>query len=356
MPPPIIVIGAGVLGLSTAIVLQQRLASTPIIIIAAELPTDPHPTADYASMWAGAHYRPIPRSTPQLQEEADLAMQTADEMKRIAKDYPEDEAGVKVMRGVEYLEAPTAEVLELKTGDLYAGVDDGFRILENEELPEGVKWGCEYQTYCVNVSVYCRWVMREFQRRGGRVIQYRLKDVREAFELAERMKLGMRGVTKVVNCSGRNFDQDSNMQIIRGQTVLVKQQYHETITRQNADGSWAFLIPRPGGGGTIMGGSKEVGDFETRVRPQTRKTLLQQAARYFPDFVESVEKLDIMQDNVGRRPWREGGLRIEIENLDSGQIIIHGYGAGGRGYELSWGAARKIADIAIVHLTQRSSL
>lgn len=263
---------------------------------------------------------------------------------------------MQFVRGVEYLETSPEENLKLRTGDVYAGVDDRFRVLGKEELPEGVKWGCEYETYCVNVPVYCRWLMRDFQESGGRVIQYKLENAREAFEVVERLKLGMGVVTSVVNCSGRNFDQDSKMQIIRGQTVLVKQQYHQTVTRQNADGSWAFLIPRPGGGGTLVGGSKEIGDFETRARPQTRETLLQQAARYFPEFVDSVEKFDVLQDNVGRRPWRDGGPHIETEYPDSGRAIIHGYGAGGRGYELSWGAAAKIADLVVCSSKPRSTL
>jgi L-2-hydroxyglutarate oxidase LhgO len=49
---PIIIIGAGVLGLTTASTLLSRCPETTILIIASELPTDP-PTswsADYASM------------------------------------------------------------------------------------------------------------------------------------------------------------------------------------------------------------------------------------------------------------------------------------------------------------------
>ena len=340
----IVVIGAGVIGLSAATLLQNRLPHAQIIIIAAEVPTDPAPSADYASPWAGAHYRPIPRSTRQLNEEAELGMQTAKVMKVIARETPE--AGVGLMKGVEYLESPPPENLRLKTGDVYAGPDDTFRVLEQNGLPDGVKWGCEYESYCVNVPVYCRWLLRRFQEGGGRVVQHKLERVDQAFEVAEGL-VGVGRVNKVVNCSGRNFDTDEKMRIIRGQTVLVKQQYDRTVTRQCADGSWAFLIPRPAGGGTIVGGSKEVEDFETRARPETRDKLLHEAVRHFPEFVDNVDNFDIVKDNVGRRPWREGGMRIETEQLSRGWTIVHGYGAGGRGYELSWGAAAKIVDLLV---------
>lgn len=32
-------------------------------------------------------------------------------------------------------------------------------------------------------------------------------------------------------------------------------------------------------------------------------------------------------------------MRLEKEEVGEGRIIMHAYGAGGRGYELSWGVA-----------------
>ena len=344
MPPNehILVIGAGVTGLTTATLLQKHFPNNTITIIAAETPTTASPTADYASMWAGAHYRPIhPLSTAQLRDEHKMAMRTAEIMTRIATETPE--AGVELMPGLDYFENPPKEILALKSGDVYAGPDDGFRVLKADELPKGAKWGCVYQSYCVNVTVYCRWLMDQFVARGGRVIQHRLSSAAEAFEFAQKNDL--RKVKLVVNCSGRNFDQDPKMKIIRGQTVLVKGQYNKTITGQNKDGTWAFLIPRPRGGGTIVGGTKEPHDWEAKVRPETRQRLLRQSVELFSDFVDSVDKFEVLKDNVGRRPWREGGYRIEIEQVDPGRTIIHGYGAGGRGYELSWAAAERVLDV-----------
>ena len=42
---------------------------------------------------------------------------------------------------------------------------------------------------------------------------------------------------------------------------------------------------------------------------------------------------------MGRRPAREGGLRIEAEAVGDEKNIVHAYGAGGRGFELSRGVA-----------------
>lgn len=338
---PIIVIGAGVIGLSCATVLQSQCPQAAITIVATEFPDTKVPSSDYASAWAGAHYRPIPQSTGQLRDEAQLAFRTAEVMRSIARDSPD--AGVATMQGVEYLENPGVDVSGLRTGDVYAGPGDSFRILEQSELPPGVEWGCDYQTYAVNVHIYCQWLLDGFVARGGKILQYRLSEASEAFDLLQ--KNGGPPVRTVVNCSGRNFDRDPKMTIIRGQTVLVRQQYHKTITRQNRDGSWIFLIPRPRQGGTIVGGTKEIGDFHEHARPETRSKLLQMCVEAFPDFVGSVEEFEVTKDNVGRRPWRDGGVRTEIESFGQGRRVVHGYGAGGRGYELSWGVAERVAQL-----------
>jgi len=338
----IIVIGAGVTGLTTATLLQQQYPTHAITIIAAETPTTTSPTVDYASQWAGAHYRPIhPLITHQSRFEETLAIHTSSTMRRIARENPE--AGVAEMPALEYFQNTAPEILALKDGDVYAWPGDGFRVLGKEELPKDAEWGCAYQAYCVNVAVYTRWLMDRFVAKGGKVIEQRLSSAGQAFEFAEQKHLGHPEV--VVNCSGRNFDLDDKVKIIRGQTVLVKQQYDRTICWQSADGTWAFLIPRPNNGGTIVGGTKEIDDWEASPRAETREKLLKRCVESFPDFVDKVEDFVILKDNVGRRPWREGGYRFEIERVAPEKTVVHGYGAGGRGYELSWGAGREIVGL-----------
>lgn len=361
MPPRIIIVGSGILGLSIALELQQRFqhrspkSHPSITIISAELPSQPsewiddpqrRPSPDYASMWAGAHYRPIPGASPQLRLEGQWAMDTFRRMRRIARDTPE--AGVRLMPGIEYLEDPPEEYCRLRTGDCYAGEDDEFRVLDRAELPEGVTWGCRYNTYSLNAPHYSRWLLDQFLAGGGRILHRKLARLEEAFTLSEDGSLSL-----VINCTGRNFDQDDKMRIIRGQTLLVRNKFDKTITRQNRDGSWIFLIPRPFAG-TIIGGTKEPGDMEMKPRIETRRKLLEDCVRAFPEFVARLEDFEVVLDNVGRRPWRDGGVRLEKERIGEGKTVIHAYGAGGRGYELSWGIAQEVADLVLA--SERSKL
>ncbi|KAJ5165868.1 D-amino-acid oxidase [Penicillium capsulatum] len=343
----IVVIGAGVVGLSTALDIQQRLSGTQsILLVARDFPSDT--SVNYASPWAGAHYRPVPGSSPQALREADQARRTFEAMKRVAAEEPA--AGIELIPGAEYLEAPPPEYLdEPSVRNVYSHLKD-FRSLSSDELPEGVKWGVHYGTYMINSPVYCAHMLRKFIVKGGNTKQYTLAHWKEAFALASN-------VTTVVNCSGLGFG-DPKAFIIKGQTCLVRNHCTESITRQNEDGSWSFCIPRPLNGGTIIGGTKQPHDWDPNPSVETRERLLASAAKWFPFTPESNGRFDVIRDIVGRRPAREGGMRIEVEKLTDGKSVVHAYGAGGRGFELSRGVAEDVVGLMLENglLREKASL
>lgn len=73
-----------------------------------------------------------------------------------------------------------------------------------------------------------------------------------------------------------------------------------------------------------------------------------------------VRGFDIRQVYVARRPMRHGGLRLEKESLQAlnsdgtNVSLIHCYGAGASGYKISWGVARRVADLVAESMTGRS--
>ncbi|BCR90016.1 FAD-dependent oxidoreductase [Aspergillus chevalieri] len=342
MPPneTIVVIGAGVIGLTTALTLQTHLSpSQSILLIARDFPSTT--SINYASPWAGAHYRPIPGTTPQALRESSQARRTYAAFKRLVTQEPA--AGIEEVEGVEYLENPPEEYLEKRgVEDAYSSYLDGFCQLRSggdgeDGLPEGVKWGVRYKTFVVNSPVYCAHLLRRFVLNGGRTMTYDLADTNEAFYVGENVKT-------VVSCSGMGFN-DPKSFIIKGQTCLVRNPCAITLTRQNSDGTWSFCIPRPLYGGTIIGGTKEPNNWDPNPSPQTRAKILSNAAKWFPFTAQSQGKFDVIRDIVGRRPAREGGMRIEIERIADGKTVVHAYGAGGRGFELSVGVAEDVVDL-----------
>ncbi|KAJ4502875.1 hypothetical protein HRR83_009408 [Exophiala dermatitidis] len=380
----VVVIGAGILGLTAAIQIQDLIQSRSlpykILLVAKDFPVitpgDPttSPSPNYASMHAGAHVRPIPASSPQLAREARWLKRACQVFAAQATHEPW--MGVIQVPGVEYFEDPVPEHyrnLDAESFHQQSGLT-GFRRLDDAtKLPKGVNLGYEYQTYCIYSSVYCAALLRKFILKGGQVLRQELKCEDEAFSLADRVEL-------VVNASGMGFG-DRNCFPIRGQVVLTNLQANKTITRQNANGTWSFVIPRAFGEGTIVGGTKEPHDWDARARPASTETLVASALKDLGALDENDQKtscsrpVTVVKEVVGRRPAREGGVRLEIEERasprqetdhgtknkfeeNSTMTIVHAYGAGGRGYEISWGIADEVCGLVeqVMHRRRREHL
>ncbi len=292
-------------------------------------------------------------------------MTTFRAMHDLASSFPA--AGITFMKGVEYLEEPGEEYLALTeeaAGSLEGGLQmPGFRLLKREEFPdESVKWGCEYDTWCVNPMVYCCFLLRRFVSRGGKVVAREVRSVGEVFSHSfpqfgsgDSLKVDV-----VVNASGIGFG-DPNVFITRGQTCLVANECDATVTRQNADGSWTFSVPRNFDGGTVIGGTKEPDNWDPTPSMEVRETLLGNFAKTYPAILgkgEDREKgeMVVLADIVGRRPTRRGGPRIEGEVLPGNRFVMHAYGLGGRGYELSWGVAEEVVASVRGYLNSGSKL
>lgn len=212
----VVVIGAGIIGLTTALCLLDTLDPSQfnVTIVAREWPTSipGAPTkhsVHYASMWAGAHVRPIPASTPQLVQEAAWLKRTAQVFGNQSSQSPF--LGVTKCKGVEFLEAPPA-AYAAQTHDSFTAETglDSYRKLDAAELPEGMQLGFEYDTFCVNPPVYCANLLRSFIVRGGKCVEGHLRSEWEAFDIVANVGL-------VVNASGMGFG-DSKCFPTRGKT------------------------------------------------------------------------------------------------------------------------------------------
>lgn len=204
-------LSAGVIGLSCALRLQSLLSQfhqgrdVEVLIVAREWPTSipgapPKHSPDYASMWAGAHVRPIPATSPQLKREAKWLKQTVAEFGR----QLDSEPGVGITRtlGIEYLDAPPAEYKQQteQTFESETGIS-GYRLLDPTQVPVGVELGYEYPTFCVNSPVYCANLLRKFIAQGGKTLGRDLKSEWEAFSVCPNVKF-------VVNANGTGFGDD----------------------------------------------------------------------------------------------------------------------------------------------------
>ncbi|CCF41970.1 hypothetical protein CH063_12090 [Colletotrichum higginsianum] len=251
-------ISAGVIGLSTAVRLQQD--GYNVAIVAKDFPSpfeavDAKASINYTSQWGGAHNRwVIPANETEERDHA-MALVTFQQMESLNKSNPE--AGITFMPGIEYLENPPAQYRSLTEEKAKSLGLVEFRRLKPSEFPDDkVKWGCEYWTWCVNPMIYCSFLLRRFSWNGGKVFRREISNPREGFTIK-----GLADVRAVINCSGVGFG-DKDSFITRGQTCAVANYSPATVTRQNADGSWSFCVPRNFDGGTIVGGTKEPDNWD----------------------------------------------------------------------------------------------
>lgn len=149
-------------------------------------------------MWAGAHVRPIPASTPQLGREAAWLKRTVATFDRLVASDPA--AGITRTKGIELLEAPDSAYLQQQDAARFyqeTGLK-GFKRYHQSALPPDVTLGFEYQTFCVNAPVYCQGLLRRFLLAGGRAQKMHLSSEWDAFSAGQ-------DVLFVVNASGRGF-------------------------------------------------------------------------------------------------------------------------------------------------------
>lgn len=210
----IVVIGAGVIGLSTGLRLQATLDPTKfkIVLVSREWPTSipgapiKH-SVNYASMWAGAHVRPIPATTPQLCREAMWLKRTTEVFEQQLNQTPS--TGVTKCKGVELLEAPSADY-EQQTAESFHSESGlrNYRKYNHSELSKDIQLGYEYDTYCINAPLYCANLLRTLILQGGQCLHRNLNSEREASSILPNISL-------VVNASGTGFG-DAKCYPIRG--------------------------------------------------------------------------------------------------------------------------------------------
>ena len=140
----------------------------------------------------------------------------------------------------------------------------------------------------------------------------------------------------IVNCSGfgaRALVGDTRLHPHRGQVVLTAAQpllpyavvHEDTLT---------YVIPRSGD--CVLGGTNDVSDDLDPNDDQTRD-IRRRCAAIVPENVPTLEV------KVGLRPFREGGVRLEADRTTDGRRVIHNYGHGGSGFTVSWGCAETVA-------------
>lgn len=347
----IIIVGAGILGLSSAFAISESYQKPHKITIVAEHDPESTPYSNYyTSPWAGAHFRPFPSKNEAELKDYPLSRVTLARFKQLALTNPE--LSIKFVKGVEYFGAPDKFYQEVSEG--YREGIDNFRVLSKAELPNGAVMGTEYDTYVLNSPHYLQFLYRKLK------FHYDVEFVRAKLDkLSDATKFATQKDFVVVNCTGMGLQWDGGYDgasfPIRGQTLLVNaptgcELENFTITHQLENNEWTFCIPRPLDGGIILGGTKQIDATDSDPRPEDTEALIKRGAAMFPQLMKTDENgqkyFDIVKVNVGFRPARHGGMNFDVHTHNS-VTVINAYGAGGSGYEFSYGIGAKVAQLLV---------
>ncbi|UJR08031.1 hypothetical protein I4U23_012308 [Adineta vaga] len=147
----------------------------------------------------------------------------------------------------------------------------------------------------------------------------------------------------VINCTGlgaRYLVGDLAVRPARGQVIRVnapwiKSQYYIDMKEEGC----GYIIPQSDT--VVLGGTFQMDDWKTTPTENDTCHIRRMCAKILP-------ALDDVKDGkvqVGLRPYREGGVRLEHELTSDGMNVIHCYGHSGAGVTLSWGCAKDVVDI-----------
>ncbi|MGC4112134.1 MAG: FAD-dependent oxidoreductase [Nocardioides sp.] len=302
-PDRIVVVGAGVIGLSCALRLLQ--AGHRVDVLARDLPLETTSSVA-AAIWYP--YRAFP-----VEKVAAWGRTAYDEFARLAEQGAD---GVRMRRGTELLRAPSPDPWWV---DAVPSLD---RVRPRPPYVDA--WS--FTAPVVDMSRYLAWLTERVLDAGGTVTRMALSRLPDA--------------PLVVNCSGlgsRRLADDPTSTPVRGQVVVVEQVgLDEWWLGQEGDGGDVptYVIPRTDD--IVLGGTDEEGEWSRTPSPEVADGILRRAA----ELVPAVAGARVVRHKVGLRPARP---EVRLERVGD---VIHCYGHGGAGVTLSWGCADDVVRLA----------
>jgi D-amino-acid oxidase len=303
----VIVVGAGVIGLSSALRLAER--GHDVAVLARDLPPETT-SAVAAALWCP--YRALPREAVTA-----WSATTYTELSRLAGDEPG--CGVTIRWGTELVRR------HVTTPWWRAAVP---RLDPLTTVPEGYEGGWRLPVPVVDMSVYLPWLTARLAALEVTITRAWLPALPPPSP-----------AVAVVNCSGlaaRALAGDDSVTPVRGQVVLVEQVgLEEWALAEAGETDLTYVVPRQKV--IVVGGTATEGHYEPRPDPATADAILTRARRLVPELGGAT----VVGHRVGLRPARPV-VRLEAERVGEG-TVVHCYGHGGAGVTMSWGCADDVA-------------
>jgi D-amino-acid oxidase len=204
------------------------------------------------------------------------------------------------------------------------------RALSAGEIPAAFMSGFSIRVPLIETTKYLAYLGKRLTDAGGTITGAKRFDQLE--ELESTFDL-------VVNCAGigaRQLAPDPDLEPHRGQVAIV-----EKLDLPYAvvcdDPPLMYAIPRSGD--CVFGGTNDISDDRQPDSAATAR-IVSECER-----VLGSSNTSVLRARVGLRPCRTNGVRVTAEKLRDGRTVIHNYGHGGAGFTLSWGCAQTVLEL-----------
>ena len=298
MPERVVVVGAGVLGLSCALRLLE--AGHRVDVLARELPLETT-SAVAAALWYPYLAFPQDKVTAWAATSYDAFAGLADDAA----------TGVTMRRGTELLRAKSPDPWWVEAVPALERVSPG--------APYRDAWS--FVAPVIDMPSYLVWLHSRVLDAGGTVTRMALPHLPEG--------------PLVVDCSGlgsRHLADDPTTTPVRGQVVVLEQVGLEEWWL--AEDGPTYVIPRAHD--IVVGGTDDAGEWDRTPSPEIADEILRRATGLVP----ALARTRVLRHKVGLRPVRP---EVRLERVGD---VIHCYGHGGAGVTLSWGCAAEVAALA----------
>jgi len=359
----VLVVGAGVSGLTTALCLARR--GFRVKVVADQV--SPGITSNVAgALWewppavCGRHHDEV------LLEPSKAWSLTSYEYFRGLAETPA-RTGVFLRPANFYFREPVehnpAELTKMKElSDHVLGFAHSAELIEDNGVnPDaGIADAYTFLAPMVDTDRYMRWLHQQNAMVGCTLL---LRRISGDLRTQERQLRREFGADLIINCTGLGAYElvgDKDLCPHRGAVIRVDNtgKFMPRITAAHCVANnpstdhqdMIFIVPR-GDDRLVLGGLVEPGEWGRNVGLDYApiRDLLRRNVEFLPTLADA--KLDRADPvRVGLRPFRGQSVRLEHE---PGTGIIHNYGHGGAGVTLSWGCAEHVADLASQLLDNR---
>lgn len=307
----IVVVGAGVSGLTSAICLAE--AGWPVRVWAAAMPQQT------TSVVAGAVWAP-PRPAERASKTLAWTQHSLGVFRELASDPG---TGVRMTPAIAVGELTGSEAMSSA-----ATLIPDLRAADPADLPEGFSTGFRATMPMIDMPQYLNYLTDRLAAAGPEI---EMRPVRSLVEVADTAPI-------VVNCAGLGAGAlagDDTIRPLFGQhVVLANPGVRQLFLEINTGPEWTCYFPHPQR--VVCGGISIPGRWDTTADPEVSERILQRCRRIEPRLGEA----EVIETITGLRPDRPS-VRVEAEPLGRA-LCIHNYGHSSNGVTLSWGCARDV--------------